>query len=199
MHLGLEEGDGCLGAVQTLSFANATVSFFPSVNLGLPNSHPRSNWQGARVRAETVRAGAAAEVHSPLRMYIFGFLATVIPRSVSGVVQKCKSLNNKVHEMVSQDDCEASQPASVGRCSWWRQAPTRWATAPPRGETRCTCSWAPAWAPAPCGNGASCPRSAAAASLRQTATGQGWMSRGSRTQTQSILSLVYRQRATCIV
>ena len=34
--------------------------------------------QGARVRAETVTARAAAEVHSPLRLYVFSFLAAVL-------------------------------------------------------------------------------------------------------------------------
>lgn len=34
--------------------------------------------QGARFRAETVRAGAAAEVHSPFRLYVFSFLAAVL-------------------------------------------------------------------------------------------------------------------------
>ena len=34
--------------------------------------------QGARFRAETVRAGAASEVHSPLRLYVFSFLAAVL-------------------------------------------------------------------------------------------------------------------------
>ena len=34
--------------------------------------------QGARIRVETVRSGAAAEVHSLLRMYIFSFLAAVL-------------------------------------------------------------------------------------------------------------------------
>ena len=34
--------------------------------------------QGARVRAETVSARAATEVHSPLRLYVFSFLAAVL-------------------------------------------------------------------------------------------------------------------------
>ena len=34
--------------------------------------------QGARFRAETVRSGAAAEVNSPFRMYVFSFLAAVL-------------------------------------------------------------------------------------------------------------------------
>jgi hypothetical protein len=34
--------------------------------------------QGARVRAETVSARAAKEVHSPLRLYVFSFLAAVL-------------------------------------------------------------------------------------------------------------------------
>lgn len=34
--------------------------------------------QGARYRAETVRAGAATELHSPFRLYVFSFLATVL-------------------------------------------------------------------------------------------------------------------------
>ncbi len=34
--------------------------------------------QGARVRAETVSARAGTEVHSPLRLYVFSFLAAVL-------------------------------------------------------------------------------------------------------------------------
>ena len=44
----------------------------------LPHQRAVPALQGARVRAETVSAGAATEVHSPLRLYVFSFLAAVL-------------------------------------------------------------------------------------------------------------------------